>query len=66
MAAKVKARGPMGRPPKDPSERQRNRVIVMLTDGEYEQLLECAKGEPLGTVAREVLVRWATKGRRPR
>lgn len=49
----------MGRPA-GPTERvRRNRVAVMLTDAELEQLerLAIRDGKPLGTVAYEVLAR---------
>jgi hypothetical protein len=55
----------MGRPPKDPGERQRNRVTVLLTDDEYNQVREAAQGRPPGSVLRDVVLRWL-KGRRRR
>ena len=55
----------MGRPPKDPSERQRNRVTLLFTDAEYDELLNVCQGQPPGSVLRDVVLRWL-KGRRRR
>jgi hypothetical protein len=38
--------------------------MVMLTDEEYEQLVDAAQGQPLATIAREVLARWLKSRRR--
>ena len=46
-----------GRPPKARAEVQRNRVVLLLTDNEYERLRSRAEGRAIGTVAREILVR---------
>ena len=57
----------MGRPPKDPSERLRNRVMASFSDDEYAELMKAAAddGEPVGSVVREMVLR-ALKGRRRR
>ena len=53
----------MGRPPKRRSEKQRNRVVVMLTDAELREVRRRAGETPLGTWLHELLVRVL---RRPR
>ncbi len=49
----------VGRPPKPADEARRNRVVVMLTDGELATLQAWAaeRGLPQGTIAHEVLAR---------
>ncbi len=48
-----------GRPPKPESEVRRNRVVVMLTDQEFETLLKLAKEKklPFGTAAYQIMGR---------
>jgi hypothetical protein len=48
-----------GRPPLAPEEARRNRVVVMLTDGELAKLHRLAEEKtlPLGTVAYEFVAR---------
>lgn len=46
-----------GRKPLPLEVKQRNRVLLNLTDGEYKQLLEAAGNEPASAYARRVLVR---------
>ena len=59
MAAKSGGRRKVGRPPKSIEDRQRNRLTVTLTDAELGKLQELAEasGQPIGTVAREILAR---------
>jgi hypothetical protein len=56
---------PLGRPPLPPKERLSERLMLRLTQEELALLESAAKGEPVSTWAREVLVRHA-KGRRRR
>ena len=51
----------MGRPPKSPDERQRHTLAVRLTDKERDALERAAEGKPLGTLIREVLVRYLAR-----
>lgn len=53
-----------GRAPKAPEERRRNRVMLNLTDDEYEQLSNAADERSPSEYARQVLIRHLT--RRPR
>ena len=55
----------MGRPPLPPGQKLSKHVMVRFTEAEYEGLEAAAKGKPVSTIAREVLLRWA-KGRRRR
>ena len=54
----------MGRPPKQPEERQRHTLAVRLTDHEYEELEEAAEGSPLGAFIRKVLRRYLARRRK--
>jgi hypothetical protein len=65
VAAKKGERKRVGRPPKEPGERQRNRVTITLTDDEYRAVLAAAEGHLLGACLRSVVLRWA-KGRNRR
>ena len=47
----------MGRPPKPHADKQRNRVVVMLTDAELREVQRRAGETPLGTWLHERLVR---------
>ena len=47
-----------GRKPLPPDEKQRNRIMVSLTDAEYQALLEATGDEPVGAFARKVLLRF--------
>jgi len=53
-----------GRKPKPPSEKQRNRVVVMLTDAELRALEDAAEDGALGTYARRVLIRHLARRRK--
>lgn len=59
MPAKRGKRPVMGRPPKPEAEVRRNRVPIMVTDGERKALeaLADARGEPVSTVAYDLLSR---------
>ena len=62
MAVKVRQgrggpRPGSGRKPKAVDERQRNRVMFTLTDGELARLEQAAEGIALGTFARELVLR---------
>ena len=49
----------MGRPPLPAHEKRRRRVVVHLTDGEYQRMEQLAaeSGSSLSDAAREVLLR---------
>ena len=68
MKAKSKGRGGRrqgaGRSPKAPGEKLANRVTVLLTNGELEALRATAGDRPLGTVARELVLRWVARARK--
>ena len=68
MAATKRGRGGVrpgsGRKPLPLKEKQRNHVMLNLTDGEYEQLLDAAADEPLSSFARRVLVRSLARRRK--
>lgn len=51
------ARPGSGRKPKPPHEKQRNRLIVLLTDDEMQEIKRVAGHEPLGSFARRALLR---------
>ena len=53
-----------GRKPKPVHERLRNRVMVTLTDEEYEALLEAADHEPLTSFIRGIVVRYLARRRK--
>ena len=59
MAARKGRRKKVGRPPKAPEEKRRNRLTITLTDGELAKLNRIAEDteQPLGTVAREIVAR---------
>lgn len=46
-----------GRKAKAPDEKQRNRLMVSLTDEEWEALVKAAGDEPLGGFVRRLLLR---------
>ena len=50
-----------GRKPRPVEEKQRNRLMVSLTDSEYAELENAAGNEPLGTFARRVLKRYLAR-----
>lgn len=54
----------VGRPPKPPEERQRNRVALSFTDSEFEALEIAAQGRPVATVVREIVVRCLARRQR--
>lgn len=53
-----------GRKPKPIHTKQRNRLVVLLTDEELRQLEGAAADEPLGTFARAVLLRSLARRRK--
>ena len=53
-----------GRKPKRSDAKQRNRVVVLLTDKELRKLEQGASEEPLGTFARSVLLRSLARRRK--
>lgn len=57
VSRKGGARPGAGRKPAPPESKQRHRVVVILTDGEYETLLDAADETPLGTYCRTVITR---------
>ena len=57
VSKKGGARAGAGRKPSPSHLKQGNRVVLMLTDVEIEQLVKAADDEPLATYARRVLVR---------
>ena len=68
MATKRKGVGGMrpgaGRKRKPPEEKQRNRVMLNLTDNEYKQLADLAGDEPLSAFARRVVLRYLARRRK--
>lgn len=50
----------MGRPPKDPEDRQTARLEIRMTQAELD-LIEAAAGEKISTWARDVLVKAAKR-----
>ena len=46
-----------GRKPRPPELHRRNRLMLNLTDAEYDRLLAAAKGRPPATFAREIVLR---------
>ena len=69
MAAKRKngrggARPGSGPKPKPTAERRRNRVVVNLTDEEYDALAKAAGSEQLSTFIRRALARFITRRRK--
>lgn len=68
MAAKKKGVGGMrpgaGRKRKPLEEKQRNRVMLNLTDCEYKQLTNLAGDEPLSAFARRIVVRYLARRRK--
>ena len=68
MAAKRNGRGGArpgsGPKPTKPSERRRNRVVILLTDAELERVERSAKGKHLGGFAREILLRSVSRRRK--
>ena len=59
-----KRRGP-GRPPGPLEQLRRNRLTIMLTDGELEQIRQLAEEEDshVGTLAHGVLSKWLRRRR---
>ena len=53
-----------GRKPKPMGARQRNRVVLLLTDEELRKLDRAAGTEPLGTFTRRVLLRYLARRRK--
>lgn len=68
MLATKKGRGGMrpgaGRKPKLMGARQRNRVVLLLTDDELRQLGRAAEVEPLGSFARRIVLRYLARRRK--
>jgi len=50
-----------GRKPRPPEEKQRNRVLLNLTDSEYAELMKVAGNEPISTCARRIVVRYLAR-----
>ena len=59
MAAKKGRRKKVGRPPKVPEEKRRNRLTITLTDAELAKINQIADAteRPLGTVVHEIVAR---------
>jgi hypothetical protein len=57
------ARPGSGRPPKPAAEKQRNAVMIRLTDAEREALEGAAGGEPLGVFLRRLVNRYLARRR---
>ena len=53
-----------GRKPKSPEERRRNRVMLNLTDDEYDLLVEAAADIAPANYARDVLLRYLKRRQR--
>ena len=53
-----------GRKPLPPEEKQRNRIMLSLTDAEYHALLDAAEDEPPSAFARRVLARYLARRRK--
>jgi hypothetical protein len=68
MVAKKQGVGGMrpgaGRKPLPLEEKQRNRVLLNLTDAEYTQLVDLAGDEPVSTCARRIVVRYLARRRK--
>ncbi len=66
--AKQKGRGGMrpgaGRKAKPLGEKQRNRVVLLLTDDELRQFGRAADAESLGTYARRIVLRHLARRRK--
>ena len=60
-------RAGVGRKSIQPEERRRNRVMLNLTDEEYQALVDVAGDEPVSQLARDVLLRHLRRSaRRPK
>ena len=57
------ARPGAGRKPSPPGQARRNRVVVMLTDGELKELKKRAEG-PLGTAAHKIIAASLSRSKR--
>ncbi len=53
-----------GRKPLPLAEKQRNRVMLNLTDSEYAELMKAAGNEPISTCARRIVVRHLARRRK--
>jgi len=53
-----------GRKAKPLADKQRNRVVMLLTDEELDELGDASESEPLGTYARRVLLRHLDRRRK--
>jgi hypothetical protein len=53
----------MGRPPLPPEVKLSERILIRLSKAELAAIETAAKGQPVATVAREVLVKWARRRR---
>ncbi len=53
-----------GRKPLPPEDRQRNRIMLNLTDREYRDLVAAAAEEPVSSFARRVLRRYVARRRK--
>jgi hypothetical protein len=53
-----------GRKSLPPAEKQRNRVMLNLTDVEYMQLVDAAGDEPISACARRIVVRYLARSRK--
>lgn len=52
-----------GRPPLPDTERRRNKVSVVFTDGEWEALSAAAEGQPVASLVHDVMVRFLRRRR---
>jgi hypothetical protein len=50
-----------GPKPKRAEEKRRNRVMLNLTDAELARLERAAKGKPISSLAREVVIRYLAR-----
>jgi len=64
MAPKRRPRGPGGRPPLPPGQKQSERVFVNLTPSEREALERAAGEEPLAAYLRRLVLRHLARSRR--
>ena len=53
-----------GRKPKHPKERRRNRVMLTLTDDEFDALEDARGEEPMSSFLRRMVVRYLARRRK--
>ena len=63
MAATTKRKAGLrpGPKPKRAEEKRRNRIMLNLTDAELARLERAAKGKPISSLAREVVIRYLAR-----